>query len=317
MFWQRVVLGFLMILALCGLVLLDGWLSLDASKSDVLGVSLGDQISILRCALPVTLLVILLVVLATFELGRLIETSGNQPVTYWAAFVGAGLVIVPWVQMQQQMGSANTLIQTDLSLTVLWLTGGLLGTCLAVLMRKKTAGAVGSMASSMLLVLYIGLLGSFAVRVRCLSPGPVGAGLLVFYILTVKFGDIGAYFCGKLFGKHKLAPWLSPGKTIEGFVGAVVFAGGISVGLMVLWGLWQGVLGDVPLNITYAIIFGIFMAVVGHLGDLVESAIKRDVGTKDSSSVIPSFGGLLDLLDSPLFAAPFAWLLLTFWGQMG
>ncbi|MHC4671911.1 MAG: phosphatidate cytidylyltransferase, partial [Planctomycetota bacterium] len=161
------------------------------------------------------------------------------------------------------------------------------------------------------------LLGSFAVRVRCLRPGPAGAGLLIFYILTVKFGDIGAYFCGKLFGKNKLAPWLSPGKTVEGFLGGLLFSAVISVGVMALWQMWPGVLGGAPLNIVQAIVFGAVMAVAGHLGDLVESAIKRDVGTKDSGSVIPSFGGLLDLLDSPLFAGPFAWLLLTFWGGLG
>ena len=128
---------------------------------------------------------VLLVVLSIYELGRLFESGGNSPVTHWAAFVGAGLAIVPWVQMQQEMGSSGTLVQTDLSLTVLWLTGGLLGTCLAVLLRKRADGAMGSMALTMFMVIYLGLLSSFAVRVRCLSPGPVGAGLLVFYILTV------------------------------------------------------------------------------------------------------------------------------------
>ena len=302
-----------MIVALCGIVFLDGYLSVDVSSDCCSGSCLGGQFGTLRCALPVTLLVVLLVVLSIYELGRLFEATGSRPVTSWAAFVGAGLAIVPWVQLQQQTGSAGTLVETGLSLNVLWLTGGLLGICLAVLMRKKTEGAVSAMAFSMLMVLYVGLLGSFAVRVRCLSPGPAGAGLLVFYILTVKFGDIGAYFCGKLFGKHKLAPWLSPGKTVEGFVGALVFAAGMSVLGMSLWPIGAGVLGDVPLNIAQALVFGLVMAVVGHLGDLVESAIKRDVGTKDSSSVIPSFGGLLDLLDSPLFAGPFAWFMLTFW----
>ncbi len=72
-----------------------------------------------------------------------------------------------------------------------------------------------------------------------------------------------------------------------------------------------------PLSIAQALVFGAVMAIVGQLGDLVESAIKRDVGAKDSGRVVPSFGGLLDLLDSPLLAAPVAWGLLTFWARMG
>jgi len=318
MLWQRLLFGSLLIAAICGIVILDGRLSADALP--LTGIDVGMPSSTLKCALPVTLLVVFLTVLASYELGRLCVAGGYKPVTHWAAFVGAGLAIVPWIEMQLRLGSASTLLSMEkahLSLTVLWLTGGFIGACFAVLMRKSTERAISHMAVTLFMIFYLGLMGSFVVRIRCLIPGAGGAALVVFYILTVKFGDIGAYFCGKLFGKHKLAYWLSPGKTIEGFVGALLLAGGMPIVGMLIWNSWDESLGKFPLSIAQVIIFGLVMAIVGHLGDLVESAVKRDVKAKDSGQIIPAFGGILDLIDSPLFAAPIGWILLTFWVQMG
>jgi phosphatidate cytidylyltransferase len=168
------------------------------------------------------------------------------------------------------------------------------------------------MAVTMFLILYLGLLGSFAVRIRCMDRGPGGAALIVYFILTVKSSDIGAYFTGMAFGKHKLIPWLSPGKTVEGAVGAVAFAAVIGAAGMLLWRAFPA-LGPAPFSLPQALVFGAVMAITGHMGDLTESAFKRDGGAKDSGQVIPAFGGLLDLLDSPLFTAPIAWALLTIW----
>ncbi len=333
MLWQRLLFGTLMIAALCGIVALDATLSARWP---------------LLCALPVTLLVVFLAILASYELGRLVSgnaergtanaelipqsvVSSYQPVTHWAAFVAAGVTLIPWIEMQQERGLIASWLTTinsgasggvalvsappralPISLTMLWLTGGFMGTCLAVLGRKTTAQAVANMAVTLFIICYIGLLASFAVRVRCLWPGPAGAAILVYVLLTVKSGDIGAYFIGSWLGRHKLAPWLSPGKTIEGAVGSILAAAGVAVLGMSLWQR-DGRLGAMPLNVTQAIIFGCFMAISGHLGDLLESAIKRDVGSKDSGRVVPAFGGLLDLIDSPLLAAPVAWWLLTMW----
>ena len=121
------------------------------------------------------------------------------------------------------------------------------------------------------------------------------------FIFTVKSSDIGAYTIGRLFGKHKFSPKISPGKTWEGMAGAVVFAGFVGSIFACCCGImpWQ-----------YGTLFGAVFAFVGQLGDLAESLIKRDVGRKDSSNWMPGFGGVLDLLDSILFAAPIAYL---FW----
>jgi phosphatidate cytidylyltransferase len=239
-------------------------------------------------------------------MSHLCQAGGFRPAAHWAAIVSAGLVFIPWLEMQR----ANAPVAIPIPLALWWLTGGLLGTCLALLARKTTERALSNMALTMFLILYLGLLGSFAVRIRCISPGPAGAALVVYFILTVKSSDIGAFFTGRAIGRHKLIPWLSPGKTIEGAVGAVIFAALVAAGGMLLWQRFPG-LGAPPLSITQALLFGAVMAITGHFGDLIESAFKRDMGLKDSGQVVPAFGGLLDILDSPLFTAPIAWFWFT------
>ncbi len=320
MLWQRLLFGILMIAAIGGVAVFDGWLSAWALAEGAEGATAWEAGARLWCGLPITAVVIALVVLATYELGRLCQGGGHRPATHWAVFVGALLTIVPWIEMQQRMGPAGAFgpaVQVNFSLAAFLLTGAVLGTCLAVLMRKTTEGAVSSMAVTLLMVLYVGLLGSFVVRLRCLQPGPAGAGLAVLFVVTVKSGDIGAYFVGKFLGKHKLAVWLSPGKTIEGAIGAVAVAAAVAMGCVAGWHEGIGTLGPVPLSFAQALLFGVVMAIGGQLGDLIESAIKRDAGRKDSGRVVPAFGGLLDIVDSPIFTAPIAWWLLTRWTSIG
>jgi phosphatidate cytidylyltransferase len=318
MLWQRLLFGTLMIAGVLGLTVLDAWLA-----GQVTGQGAPGQPPMpLLCALPLTALVLVLVVLTTWELGRLCRTDRSKPATFWAAFVAALLVVSPWIDMQASMAAGSTAPSAGhypappMPLTAFLLTGCVLGTGLLILLRRRTEGALNSMAVTLWITLFVGLLGSFAVRLRCTDPGPAGAVLLVYVILTVKSGDIGAYFVGKLLGKHKLAPWVSPAKTIEGGVGALAASAAVAVGGVALWEWARETVGAPPLTVAQALVFGPVMAVSGHLGDLIESAIKRDLQIKDSGRLIPAFGGLLDLVDSPLFALPIAWWLLTFWGSM-
>ncbi|MBN1764650.1 MAG: phosphatidate cytidylyltransferase, partial [Sedimentisphaerales bacterium] len=116
----------------------------------------------------------------------------------------------------------------------------------------------------------------------------------------VKCSDIGAYFTGRFIGRHKLAPGISPGKTWEGFCGGIILA----VIIASLFSNFSGIM-----NIGRSIVFGITIAIIGQLGDLLESMYKRDAGSKDSDNLVPEFGGMLDLVDSPLIAAPVAYLM--------
>lgn len=157
---------------------------------------------------------------------------------------------------------------------------------------------------------YIGVLGSFLVQLRWLPEGPAFGSLALFLtVFTAKVCDIGAYTTGRLFGKHKMAPILSPGKTWEGSIGGLIAASLLAVATVRLTRMELGVR---LLSTAATFLFGFLVGAAAMAGDLMESLIKRDCQTKDASSAIPGFGGLLDIVDSVLFAAPVAYAFL--WG---
>jgi phosphatidate cytidylyltransferase len=166
------------------------------------------------------------------------------------------------------------------------------------------------MAGTLLATLYLGGLAWFlvALRVKNLADRSgrahfVGSTSVVLMILlVVKFTDIGAYFGGRSLGRHKLILWLSPGKTWEGLVCGIITAGLVGMAFAPR---------VAHLSLPKAFIFGVIIGGVGQLGDLMESMMKRDADVKDSGRLIPGFGGILDVIDSPLFAAPFAYLLFS------
>jgi phosphatidate cytidylyltransferase len=130
--------------------------------------------------------------------------------------------------------------------------------------------------------------------------------MLIFYlVIVVKSTDTGAYFTGRLLGKHKLFPKISPGKTWEGFVGGLLTA----ILASCLFSLYTGFsLGEVDFPLRNAAVLGLVLALAGVIGDMMESLIKRATGTKDSGSVILGMGGILDVLDSLLVGAPVLYL---------
>jgi len=152
-------------------------------------------------------------------------------------------------------------------------------------------------------VVYIGLLYPFVYavgydeRVLRLSTANSGGDLLLFLLGLLWVGDTAAMGIGKWIGRHKLAPAVSPNKTVEGFVGGLV--GSLAVGLLMAFWKFQ------QLALYHVLIIALGCSLVGQLGDLVESMWKRSLGIKDSSAIIPGHGGVLDRFDSLLFAAPF------------
>ena len=131
--------------------------------------------------------------------------------------------------------------------------------------------------------------------------GVTGRALILYLVLVVKSTDVGAYFVGRLIGRHKLFPRISPAKTWEGFVGGTVVALLTSIGCVAAVG---GRLGTVSISLGDAAVLGVLLAMVGTVGDMFESLLKRAAGAKDSGTTIPGMGGLLDVLDSLLFGAP-------------
>jgi phosphatidate cytidylyltransferase len=146
---------------------------------------------------------------------------------------------------------------------------------------------------SVSMVLYLGVLASFFVLIR---EAGNGRDWVFFTVLTVWVTDTGAYFVGRAIGRHKLAPAISPGKTIEGSIGSLV------AGFVCVFVLNEAF--DLGLAIEHRVALGVLLPPIIGIGDLAESALKRSLAVKDSSSLVPGHGGILDRLDSLLFAAP-------------
>lgn len=165
-----------------------------------------------------------------------------------------------------------------------------------------------TLSAGIMAVSYIGALLAITAQLRWIHGAGAGYYVLASMVIATKMGDVGAYTLGRLFGKRKMAPHLSPGKTWAGFVGALLGAG-LGAWLWLSFGvaLFDGVRSP-PLMI-WSIVYGVVLGLVGLIGDLCESLIKRDMGQKDAAALMPGFGGLLDLLDSILFAGPVAYVM--------
>jgi len=192
--------------------------------------------------------------------------------------------------------------------TVLALTSGLVLALAVETWRFQAPGqSVVRVALAMLVIAYVGLLLGFLLHLRLLYADRRGLLALFSLVLVVKLADTGAYFTGKTCGRHKLAPWISPGKTVEGLVGGILAACLASwLALCVLapraWETWR------PVPAWAWISYGATLTLAGLVGDLAESLLKRDTGHKDSGRWLPGLGGALDILDSALVAAPVGYL---------
>jgi phosphatidate cytidylyltransferase len=169
---------------------------------------------------------------------------------------------------------------------------------LASLLPRGTdfATTVPSAALTLLGAAYLGSLGGSVAALRLLHPDTDGAWRLVLLLAIVMGSDTAAFFAGNAIGRHKLAPGISPGKTIEGAVGALL--GGVAAAAIVRS------LGLPSVPMAHALLLGLAVSVMGIAGDLVESLLKRWAGVKDSGALFPGHGGMLDRLDSVLFGAP-------------
>lgn len=145
-------------------------------------------------------------------------------------------------------------------------------------------------------VIYLGWLPSFFILLRAI---PQGEFFLVWGLTSVAFSDIGAYFCGKYFGKHPYFQHLSPNKTLEGSIGGIICSVTVAFLLSLAFGQW------LPIPWYHTLILSLGMACLGQVGDLIESMLKRNCGVKDSGTFIPGHGGILDRVDAYLLLAPF------------
>lgn len=230
--------------------------------------------------------IVVAVVVGLWELtSRLEERKGIKAPLVPLAIGGAAMVVAGYV-----WGADGA-----------WIAMAL--TALAVLVGRMTEppeGYLRDVTAGVFAAFYVPFLATFVALLLTADDGP--QRVLTFLLLTV-VSDTGAYAVGWRFGKHKLAPRISPGKTREGLVGAVAFAmvaGALCMQFLIEDGSWwQGLL------------LGLAVAASATLGDLGESMIKRDLGIKDMGTLLPGHGGIMDRLDSLLPTAPVAWLLLV------
>jgi phosphatidate cytidylyltransferase len=185
----------------------------------------------------------------------------------------------------------------DVQMIVLVLLALTIGTFIAATLRGGPFDKmIASSGATILGVLYVVLLGGHLVALRTGFEEKLSAHLLSFFFLILMGSDTGAYYVGRAIGKHKLAPAISPGKTWEGVAGGVVV--GLALATVAHFWFFQ----ELPLKWTLPL--AAVMIVLGILGDLTESALKRGAGAKDAAKILPGHGGALDRLDSLLFNAP-------------
>lgn len=236
-------------------------------------------------------------VLGLWEFYLLARKLKLQPEVAAGYVAGAALITIPL-----QNDPANVLLVLFVIIAVT------IGTLIAVTLRGAPfEKMIASVGATLLGVLYIPLLGSHLVALRTGFPQPLSAHLLSFFFLVLMGSDAGAYYTGRAFGKRKLAPSISPGKTWEGVAGGIV----ASLAMATLAHFWF--FRELPLK--YMLPLAAIMTVLGILGDLAESALKRGAGAKDAANILPGHGGILDRLDSLLFNAPLIYYFARFYFQ--
>lgn len=252
---------------------------------------------------PAVSLWVLLVTIATIallEFYHLLDLAGIPSFRVVGVVCGVGLITLTWLACVRHWAHDPE---------PLWLAACVLLVLLRFLPHKNNGQPLATMACTLMGILYVPLLFNYFTKLgfawnppELLGRVDVTGGALVCYLVAVvKTTDIGAYFVGSLCGRHKLIPRISPGKTWEGFFGGL--AAGLAMSLL-LRALFHGHCGLLPLRLADAMVLGLLLPLAGTAGDLTESMLKRAAGAKDSSVVIPGMGGVLDVLDSLLFAAP-------------
>ena len=262
------------------------------------------------------LAVVVIVVLGMQEFYNLLRSKGANPLSTAGMVAAGALPIVAYLGNEYHV--------------TLLLTFVLLGVMVAQLRKREISSSLESISGTFFGVFYVAWLFSHVVVLRNFSEvaagkwGPAVASALPsesgrFYVLlavaVVAACDAGAYFAGRAYGKHKLAPVISPGKTIEGAVGGVL--AGVAMAFLVrsIFTLcWPEILpaGD---GIAWLMtgVAGIILSLAGIVGDLIESLLKRDAAVKDTGTLIPGSGGVLDRIDSHLLAIPtLYYMLLTY-----
>ena len=179
-----------------------------------------------------------------------------------------------------------------------------LGLCVRQFVSRSNTAGILAISTTLFGLMYVPWLLNFIQKIN-FFPGVDGKFYVLYFIIVTKFSDTGAYAVGSLIGRHKMIPRISPGKTWEGFGGAILLSTVASLVFVHFFGDKMA-----GMNWLHAMVLGVLLGSTAVIGDLIESLFKREAGVKDSGGLFPGIGGILDLLDSLLFNAPIMYLYL-------
>lgn len=222
----------------------------------------------------------------------------------WCGLIGGGLLTLgTFFNLTGHLGTSGSPARVN-DFETGFLILFVLGLCVRQLFDRKNAAGMVAISTTLFGLMYVPWLLNFIQEIN-FFPGVHGKIFLIYFVLITKFSDTGAYAVGSLIGRHKMIPRISPGKTWEGFGGAIFLSTAASL-------VFVHFLGDKMegMNWRHAIVLGVLLSSTAVIGDLIESLFKREAGVKDSGKFFPGIGGLLDLLDSLLFNAPIMYLYL-------
>ena len=279
---HRLTFGPIFIVLLIALTWFDQYLGEQADQGSGLA------------GVPIGIALLLVVTAASLELAKMLRAAGSTtPIAVHPLFAWIGLLAwwSPGVDAPGTIGAATAACV---------LVGVIVQGRQAA--TKQNTGAITNLACGLLTMAYLGFLPAMLLELRLAHS----AWALLWVLLLIKSCDIGAFAVGMTIGRHKLIPWVSPGKTWEGLVGGLATAAGLGVLGAALFGD-AGVFAGFDMTLLHGAILGLVCGFTGQIGDLAVSMFKRDTGIKDSSSAVPGFGGVLDLLDSPLLAGTAAY----------
>ncbi len=260
--------------------------------------------------LPFALSIALLSLIGTKELYNAVRKQGGQPSEFLGILACVAFQLAAWFQNGQKFAPYLPALLLLLVITTLLTELG-----------KRRPKPIVTIGTTLLGAVYVGWLFSYLTLLHGMQPGMIrfsgenipllippiahttpGEWLVIFVSACTWMSDTGALFVGKAFGRHKLAPNVSPGKTWEGSIGGVLTSLVTGAAL----GHW------LHLPMVHALGLAALCAIAGQVGDLCESALKRDLGVKDFGTVLPGHGGILDRIDSMLFSAPLAYYYVLF-----
>jgi phosphatidate cytidylyltransferase len=248
-------------------------------------------------------IMIFLAVVGLIEFYGLVDKRELVCFKGWGIFGGLLLVVGTFLNLTGKVGTSGSPARVndfETSFLILFV----LGLCLRQFFSRSNTSGILAISTTLFGLIYVSWLLNFIQKIN-FFPGVDGRYYLIYFVVITKFSDTGAYSVGSLIGRHKMIPRISPGKTWEGFGGALAVSTLASLVFVHFFG------NKMPgMNWKHAIVLGLVLSTSAVVGDLIESLFKREAGVKDSGKFFPGIGGILDLLDSLLFNAPIMYLYL-------